>query len=210
MKWNDDPMILKILRNEKTEIIFSNVLVDEKKKPHWVGSGEEPPQKGYNFQGQREEGKTDKNGKPVPLSHPNARFTVQATALENYSNKMEDKAGVVTKVFTYSGRDSDTMPPVWVAKDPDYGVVIGASIVSAATATEIGATGVKRQPWANQPFIPGGLGDYMQEQFHFFNSNKIKHEYRPIMAVLNSSSPKEHAAVKGTSCLAKKKKSVCG
>ena len=27
-----------------------------------------------------------------------------------------------------------------VSKDPDYGVVIGASIVSAATATEVGAS----------------------------------------------------------------------
>ena len=33
------------------------------------------------------------------------------------------------------------MPPVWVAKTADDGVVIGASIVTAATATEIGATG---------------------------------------------------------------------
>jgi phosphoenolpyruvate carboxykinase (GTP) len=72
-----------------------------------------------------------------------------------------------------------------VAKDADEGVVIGASIVSKATATEVGATGVKRQPWANQPFIPGALGDNMKAQFEFFNSEKIKPENRPIMAGLN-------------------------
>jgi phosphoenolpyruvate carboxykinase (GTP) len=185
VNWDDDPMMLKLFRNEKAEIIFSNVLIDENKKPHWEGSGEEPPKKGYNFQGQWAEGKTDKNGKPVPISHPNARFTISCDVLDNYSDKMQDPAGVVTKVFTYSGRDSDTMPPVWVAENLDNGVVIGASLISQATATEVGATGFKRAPWANQPFIPGGLGDYMHAQFDFFNSDEIKDEYRPIMAGLN-------------------------
>ena len=185
VNWDDDPMMLKLLRNEKAEIIFSNVLIDENKKPHWEGSGEAPPKRGYNFQGEWEEGKKDKDGNPVPISHPNARFTIDCDVFDNYSDKMEDPKGVVTKVFTYSGRDSDTMPPVWVAKNSDHGIVIGASLVSQATATEVGATGVKRSPWANQPFIPGGLGDYMQAQFDFFNSDKIKDEYRPILAGLN-------------------------
>lgn len=185
VNWDDDPMMLKLLRNERAEIIFSNVLIDENKKPHWEGSGEAPPKRGYNFQGEWEEGKKDKDGNPVPISHPNARFTIDCDVFDNYSDKMEDPKGVVTKVFTYSGRDSDTMPPVWVAKNPDHGIVIGASLVSQATATEVGATGVKRSPWANQPFIPGGLGDYMQAQFDFFNSDKIKDEYRPILAGLN-------------------------
>jgi phosphoenolpyruvate carboxykinase (GTP) len=88
-------------------------------------------------------------------------------------------------VITYSGRDSDTMPPVWVAKNPDHGVVIGASILSAATATEVGAKGVNRQPWANSPFIPCPLGDYMQAQFLFFNSKGFSREGRPLMAGLN-------------------------
>jgi phosphoenolpyruvate carboxykinase (GTP) len=77
------------------------------------------------------------------------------------------------------------MPPVWVAKDSDRGVVIGACIVSAATATEVGASGVRRQPWANAPFIPGSLGDYMKAQFQFFGSSKIAPDKRPILAGLN-------------------------
>jgi phosphoenolpyruvate carboxykinase (GTP) len=75
------------------------------------------------------------------------------------------------------------MPPVWVAKNPDHGVIIGASILSAATATEVGVTGVRRQPWANEPFIPGSLADYMDAQFAFFNSDKLAD--KPIMAGLN-------------------------
>jgi phosphoenolpyruvate carboxykinase (GTP) len=77
------------------------------------------------------------------------------------------------------------MPPVWAAKSADHGVVIGATIVSAATATEVGATGVKRAPWANAPFIPGALGDYMDAQFQFFNSQKIAEDKQPVMAGLN-------------------------
>jgi phosphoenolpyruvate carboxykinase (GTP) len=77
------------------------------------------------------------------------------------------------------------MPPVWTAKNSDQGVVIGACIVSAATATEVGASGVKRAPWANAPFIPGALGDYMDAQFKFFGSDKIAEDKRPVMAGLN-------------------------
>jgi len=77
------------------------------------------------------------------------------------------------------------MPPIWVARNADEGVVIGASVVSKATATEVGATGVRRQPWANEPFIPGPLGDYMDSQFKFFNSDKFNDDGRPILAGLN-------------------------
>ncbi|HUV77109.1 MAG TPA: phosphoenolpyruvate carboxykinase domain-containing protein, partial [Desulfobacterales bacterium] len=67
----------------------------------------------------------------------------------------------------------------------DEGVVIGACIVSAATATEVGATGVKRAPWANAPFIPGSLAEYMDAQFKFFGNEKIAQDKKPVMAGLN-------------------------
>jgi phosphoenolpyruvate carboxykinase (GTP) len=148
---------------------------------------------------------TDENGKPIPISHPNARFTMKGIALDNYSDKMEEPAGVVTRVFTYNGRDNDTMPPVWVALSPDHGVVIGASLVSRATATEVGATGVKRQPWANQPFIPGDLADYMEAQFEFFNSDKISPECRPILAGLNYFLTHESRGGEGRALLGEKR-----
>jgi phosphoenolpyruvate carboxykinase (GTP) len=181
-----DPYLYKCLREPGTEVIWSNVLVDEHSVPHWTGSGEPLPQKGRNFQGDWSTGKTDKNGKPVPISNPNARITLSNTAIGNYNKAIaSDPAGVPVKVITYSGRDSDTMPPVWVAKSPDHGVVIGASILSAATATEVGAKGITRQPWANSPFIPCPLGDYMEAQFLFFNSKKFSAEGRPLIAGLN-------------------------
>lgn len=185
VNWEGDPMLMENLRKPGTEVIWSNVLIDDKGCPHWVGNGEESPAKGYNFQGDWYAGKRDEHGKEVPLSHPNSRCTLSSTALGNYSSEAENAAGVETRVFTYSGRDSDTMPPVWVARDSDNGVVIGACIVSAATATEVGATGVKRAPWANAPFIPGALGDYMDAQFAFFGSSAIAADKKPVMAGLN-------------------------
>jgi len=186
VNWEGDPMLMECLRNPGTEVIWSNVLIDENGVPQWVGNGEDPPpQKGNNFQGPWERGKVDANGKEIPMSHPNSRCTLSNKALGNYSEMNEASSGVETRIVTYSGRDSDTMPPVWVAKDSDRGVVIGACIVSAATATEVGATGVRRQPWANAPFIPGSLGDYMEAQFQFFGSNKIAPDKRPILAGLN-------------------------
>jgi len=185
VNWEGDPHLMTLLRKPGTEVIWSNVLIDENGIPHWTGNGEEPPLKGKNFQGKWEKGMTDKNGKPVPISHPNARCTLASKALANYSDRAEDPKGVETRIITYSGRDSDTMPPVWVGKTSDHGVVIGACIVSAATATEVGAKGVKRAPWANAPFIPGALGDYMDVQFKFFASKKIAQAYQPILCGLN-------------------------
>jgi len=181
-----DPYLYKCLREPGTEVIWSNVLVDERDVPHWTGSGETSPLKGRNFQGDWWPGKTDAKGKPVPISNANARITLSNDAIGNYNPAIaSDPAGVPISVITYSGRDSDTMPPVWVAKNPDHGVAIGASILSAATATEVGAKGVSRQPWANSPFIPCPLGDYMEAQFLFFNSKKFSSKGRPLIAGLN-------------------------
>jgi len=179
-----DPYLMKSLREEGAEVIWTNILVDVHGVPYWVGNGEELPERGVNFQGEWWEGKRNEHGDSVPLSHPNARCTVDCREIANYNEgAAEDPRGVEIRVITYGGRDSDTMPPVRVAKDPDHGVVIGASILSAATATEVGAKGVRRQPWANEPFIPGPLADYMDAQFTFFNSDKLA--YEPIIAGLN-------------------------
>jgi len=184
MNRESDPYLMKALREPGAEVIWSNVLITEDGTPRWVGDGDPPPTRGINYTGEWWEGKLDENGKPIPMSNPNARCTLSNMHIENYNATVaQDPAGVPISVVTYSGRDSDTMPPVWVAKNPDHGVVIGASIFSAATATEVGAKGVRPQPWANEPFIPGPLADYMEAQFVFFNSPKLTH--KPVIAGLN-------------------------
>ncbi len=202
-----DPHLMKCLRGEGTEVIWSNVLIDENEVPQWVGNGTEPtPVKGVNFQGEWHAGKTDADGKPIPMSHKNSRCTLLASAIDNHATKTaEDPAGAPIKVITYSGRDADTMPPVWVARSMDEGVVIGASIVSKATATEVGVSGVRRQPWANAPFIPGSLADYMRAQFTFFNSDKFTDEGRPVMAGLNYFLTHENRGGEGKGLLGEKK-----
>ena len=180
-----DPFLMKCLRKPGTEVIWSNVLIDRNGKPHWTGNGERHATTGVNFQGKWKKG-MKRGGKLVPISHPNARCTLRCKDIGNYSNVTgEDPKGAPVKVVTYSGRDADTMPPVWVGKNSAHGVVIGASIVSAATATEVGASGVKRQPWANAPFIPGALADYMKVQFQFFGNKKYTKKSQPILAGLN-------------------------
>jgi phosphoenolpyruvate carboxykinase (GTP) len=181
-----DPYLMAALRDQDSEVIWSNVLVSPDGVPYWNGCGEELPLEGHNFQGAWHQGKTDADGKPIPPSHKNARCTLGCTEIANHNAAANaDPAGVPVKVITYSGRDADTMPPVWVAKNSEHGVAIGASIVSAATATEVGASGVRRQPWANAPFIPGPLADYMTAQFRFYGSEKFSEDGRPVMAGLN-------------------------
>ncbi len=181
-----DPFLMDCLRKEGTEVIWSNVLIDDKNVPHWTGNNEEHPDKGFNFQGEWFKGKTNAEGKEIPISHPNARCTLRAKDIGNFSHGTgENPEGAPVKIVTYSGRDADTMPPVWAGKNSDDGVVIGASIVSAATATEVGASGVKRQPWANAPFIPGSLADDMRVQFEFFGNKKFTDVGKPILAGLN-------------------------
>jgi len=201
-----DPHLMKVLREQGSEVIWSNVLIDDKGVPHWTGNGEDHPTKGFNFQGEWEKGKKDENGKEIPISHPNSRCTLRCDQIATYNTEVGESAeGAPVKVFTYSGRDADTMPPVWVAADGDRGVVIGASIVSKATATEVGATGVKRQPWANAPFIPGSLRDYMEAQFKFFNNPKFSDAGRPVVAGLNYFLTHEERGGSGTGLLGEKR-----
>lgn len=200
-----DPYLMDCLRGDGTEVIWSNVLVSEG-VPYWVGNGEDCPTEGINFQGEWSAGKTDAEGNPIPMSHKNSRCTLLASAIANHATELsENPDGAPVKVITYSGRDSDTMPPVWVAKNADAGVAIGASIVSKATATEVGAVGVNRQPWANAPFIPGALADYMNAQFTFFNSSKFNAKTRPVMAGLNYFLTHENRGGEGTGLLGEKK-----
>ena len=94
---------MKCLREEGTEVIWSNVLIDDKGVPHWTGNGEEHADKGVNFQGEWFKGKKNADGKEIPISHPNARCTLRCKAIGNYSHKTgESPEGAPVKVVTYS------------------------------------------------------------------------------------------------------------
>lgn len=194
-----DPYLMRCLRQPGTEVIFSNVLVDEQGKPRWTGDGEPPADRGVNFQGT-----WTRDMVGVPMSHPNSRCTLKSEAVGNHNKAVNaDPAGMVIRVVTYSGRDADTMPPVWVAESMDAGVAIGASIVSKATAAEIGTSGVNRQPWANAPFVAGPLADYLDAQFNFYGNPKMTKA--PIMAGLNYFLTREARGDRGKGLLGEKR-----
>ncbi|HUX11453.1 MAG TPA: phosphoenolpyruvate carboxykinase domain-containing protein [Spirochaetia bacterium] len=204
VNWNGDPILMRCLREERTEVIWSNVLVDDSGTPRWVGDGDALPSHGRNWLGEWNPRSVDSAGAAIPISHPNARITLRSSAIDNYNREAAvDPDGVPIRVITYSGRDSDTMPPVWVAKSAAEGVVIGASILSAATATEMGARGVKRQPWANAAFIPGPLAEYMKAQFEFFDSSELKE--RLVICGLNYFLTKEARGAEGSGLLGEKR-----
>jgi len=184
VNYDGDPLLMECLRKPGSEVIWSNVLVKDG-IPYWEGSDDAIPDSGINFQGAWYQGKLDATGKEIPISHPNSRVTLRSNELSNFNEPAsDDPAGVITRVFTYSGRDADTMPPVVAALNAEEGVTFGADIASQTTATEVGAKGeVKRSPWANAPFFLGALGDYMDGQFKFFTNPRIKET--PVLASLN-------------------------
>ncbi len=169
----DDPIIWKVLHSEN-EIIFSNVLVTEDKRVHWIGKDGEVPKKGYNHSGEWWPGKKDKDGKEIPCSHPNARFTVELKAFENLDERLNDPEGVPIGAIVYGGRDSDTWVPVQEAFDWVHGIVAkGASLESERTAAVLGKEGEREfNPMSNLDFLSIPVGRYIQNNIDFGKSLK--------------------------------------
>ena len=164
----DDPFQWKVLHNPN-EIIFSNVLVTDDGKVYWTGKDGEMPSRGYNHSGEWWTGKKDVEGKKIPPSHPNARFTVELTAFENLDNNLNNPSGVLLGAVVYGGRDSDTWVPVQEAFDWIHGVVTkGASIESERTAAVLGKEGVREfNPMSNLDFLSITIGKYVEINLEF-------------------------------------------
>ncbi len=165
----DDPVIYKALTSPG-EVIFGNVLIKDS-KPYWVGMGSELPDSGTNFTGAWTKDKKDADGKPVPASHKNARYTIRLSALDNLDRQSDNPAGVLVGGIIYGGRDSDTQVPVEQAFDWNEGIIAkGASIESETTAATLGKQGVRTfNIMANQDFVSIPLGKYIQNNLDFAN-----------------------------------------
>jgi phosphoenolpyruvate carboxykinase (GTP) len=163
----DDPLIYRALTTPR-EIIFSNVLVAEG-VPYWLGmERDDVPKKGVNNSGEWWEGKKDTEGRVIPLSHPNARYTMRLSELENVDPMYDDPEGVVVRGIFYGGRDSDTNVPIYEALSCEHGVYIGATIESETTAATIGKTGVRvSNPMSNTDFLTVPLGTYLRNHIEF-------------------------------------------
>ncbi len=173
----DDPVIYEALTTPK-EMIFSNVLTTAEGKAYWEGMGLSTPNVGMNHAGDWKEGMKDAEGNVVPLSHPNARFTLRLSDLSNVdSAALDAPEGVRIDAILYGGRDSSTGVPVVESLDWRHGVFIGATIESETTAAVIGATGVRRSdPMANVDFVIIPLGRYLSNHLAF--GRKLKHQPR--------------------------------
>src|SRR5659263_537047 len=141
---------------------------------YWDGKDAAVPDHGVNFKGEWTPGKLDKDGKPVPASHANARFTLSLSMLENLDKNADNPDGVEVSAYVYGGRDSDTWVPVQESIDWAHGVVaFGASIESETTAATIGKAGVRQHnPMSNLDFLSIPLGKYLQINVDFAKGAK--------------------------------------
>jgi phosphoenolpyruvate carboxykinase (GTP) len=163
----DDPAIWKALHTPG-EVIFSNVLVTEDGQPYWIGKGTPMPERGINHSGPWYPGKKDTQGREIPPSHPNARFTFPLEMLENLDSRLNDPMGVPVAGIVYGGRDSDTWVPVEEAFDWVHGIITkGAALESESTAATLGAEGVREfNPMSNIDFLSIPIGRYIEDNLN--------------------------------------------
>lgn len=172
---NDDPLIYQALTEPK-ELIFSNIMTTDNGQAYWTGMGDvgKIPLKGFNHFGPWEKGVLSANGKEVPLSHPNARFTLRIDDLENVDENLDNPDGVPISGIFYGGRDSDTNVPIAESLDWVHGVFMGATIESETTAATLGATGKRSSsPMANMDFVIVPLSLYIKNHIRFGQKLKL-------------------------------------
>ncbi|WP_455277792.1 phosphoenolpyruvate carboxykinase (GTP) [[Eubacterium] cellulosolvens] len=164
----DDPIIWEAL-NREAEIIFSNVLVDEERGVYWSGKNVKCPEKGYNHSGKWFLGKKDAEGKEIPPSHKNARFTFDMKILDNLDPEVNNPKGVKISGVIYGGRDSNTWVPVEESFDWIHGIITkGSSIESETTAATLGEEGKRVfNPMANLDFLSIPIGRYIENNLNF-------------------------------------------
>jgi len=164
----DDPVIYDAL-TRPCEVIFSNVLLDDQKRPYWLGMGRELPTEGVNHSGKWFRGKKDDKGNEITASHKNARYCLNISDLDNKDPLLDDPEGVPVGGIIYGGRDSDTWVPVEQAFNWAEGIIIkGASIESETTAATLGAEGVRMfNLMSNLDFLSIPLGRYIQCNLDF-------------------------------------------
>ncbi|MHB9069081.1 MAG: phosphoenolpyruvate carboxykinase (GTP) [Sedimentisphaerales bacterium] len=164
----DDPVIYEVL-TKSGEVIFSNVLIGDDKKPYWMGMGQPLPDHGLNYAGNWKTGDKDAKGGAIHPSHKNARYTISLSDLANRDPLADAPQGVPVGGVIYGGRDSDTWVPVEQAFDWTEGIIAkGASLESETTATVIGATGARSfNLMSNLDFLSIPMGKYIMNNVNF-------------------------------------------
>ena len=178
----DDGTIWDVLYSND-ETIFSNVLINNG-EPYWNGMGVSVPEIGENHSAAWKKGKKDSEGKDIPASHKNARFTVKLSSFSGLDKAaLDSKEGVPVEGIIFGGRDSDTWPPVCESLDWNHGVINkGASIESETTAASIGKTGVRTfNAMSIMEFLSVDLGKYLENYLKF----GVKLKKKPLIFAVN-------------------------
>ncbi len=164
----DDPVLYRVLTDPSNEIVFSNVLLTDDGEVWWNGK-EGEPRPGVNYAGRWWPGKRDENGREIPPSHPNARFTVSLRSLDMLDPRVDDPLGVPVAGMVFGGRDPDTWVPVEEAFDWAHGIVTkAASLESEKTAAVLEKAGVREfNPFAILDFLPVSIGSFIKLHLDF-------------------------------------------
>jgi len=164
----DDPTIYKALTTPR-EVIFSNCLMYGDGEVYWSGKDGEAPTGGRNHGGAWVKGKRDSEGKEIPPSHKNARYTIGIGELANRDPHADDPKGIEVGGYIYGGRDSDTNVPVMESFDFAHGILtMGATIESETTAATLGQEGVRTfNPMSNIDFLSVPIGKYIKCNLDF-------------------------------------------